>query len=505
MNAFDVRIYTIRRRKARRRPFEVRWQAAGRARSKSFLTRGLADSYRAELVRAARQGLEFDPATGEPLLWAMPAPQVTTWLEHAVAYRDMKWPHLAPHSRASLADALATVTPALTRPTAGRPSARTLRAALYRHAFNSSRHAPGTDPAAARALGWLARASLPVTQLSDPGAIRAALDALTARLDGGRAAAATIARKRAVFHNAVGYAVKLGLLPVNPLGQVRWTAPRAATAVNPQTVASPAQVRAILCEVACLRPELTAFFGCLYYAALRPEEAVALRQSNLDLPTRGQRGKLILTGACPRTGSAWTSTGTPHEPRSLKHRPDGAVRVVPVPPVLACLLLEHLREYGTAPDGRLFRGARGGMLSESVYGRVWQAPRHIALGPELAATALARRPYDLRHAALSLWLNATGAPAEVAARARNSARVLQGVYAHCINGREQAISQAIEDALNPDSNPRGSQCVKASGYRHRRYRPDPVRHMSVNDPAGPRLAHCHPASHPRPCPRSCFL
>jgi integrase len=128
----------------------------------------------------------------------------------------------------------------------------------------------------ARALAWLARASLPVTQLSDPGAIRTALDALTARLDGGHAAAATVSRKRAVFHDALGYAVELGLLPVNPLGQVRWTAPKAATAVNPRTVASPAQVRAILAEVARLHPELTAFFGCLYYAALRPEEAVAL-------------------------------------------------------------------------------------------------------------------------------------------------------------------------------------------------------------------------------------
>jgi hypothetical protein len=57
VNAFDVRIYTIRRRKDRRRPYEVRWQAAGRARSKSFNTRALADSYRAELVRAARRGL----------------------------------------------------------------------------------------------------------------------------------------------------------------------------------------------------------------------------------------------------------------------------------------------------------------------------------------------------------------------------------------------------------------------------------------------------------------
>ena len=57
------------------RPFEVRWQAAGRARSKSFHHPGpLADSYRAELVRAARKGLEFDPQSGEPVLWAGAGP-----------------------------------------------------------------------------------------------------------------------------------------------------------------------------------------------------------------------------------------------------------------------------------------------------------------------------------------------------------------------------------------------------------------------------------------------
>jgi hypothetical protein len=39
---------------------------------------------------------------------------------------------------------------------------------------------------------------------------------------------------------------------------------------------------------------------------------------------------------------------------------------------------------GAAPDGRLFRGARGGTLSESAYGRDWHAARLAALGPELA-------------------------------------------------------------------------------------------------------------------------
>jgi len=89
-----------------------------------------------------------------------------------------------------------------------------------------------------------------VRKLSEPQVVLGALDALTVRLDGSRAAAATVARKRAVFHDVMGFAVELGLLPANPVSQVRWTAPRAATVVNPQVVASPAQVRALLAEVA---------------------------------------------------------------------------------------------------------------------------------------------------------------------------------------------------------------------------------------------------------------
>jgi integrase len=381
--------------------------------------------------------------------------------------------------------------PAADRETGRRPPDQTLRAALYRYAFNpQQRRSRAPDPGTASALAWLERASLPVRWLTDPRIIRAALDGLCTRLDGSAAATNTITRKRIAFHGALGYAVELGLLPANPLGLVRWHAPAVAAAVNPATVASPAQVRTILAQVARLRPELAAFFGCLYYAALRPEEAVALCREDLILPAHG-RGTIILTTACPRIGTAWTSTGTPHEPRGLKHRPDGAIRVIPIPHVLARMLRQHLRQFGTTPDGRLLRGTRGGMLSESVYGRAWHTARHAALGPELAATPLARRPYDLRHAALSLWLNATGEPAEVAARAGNSARVLHEVYLHRIDSQDDIVSQRIEDALKAGT---GSslplQCVKASGYTHRRLLRDPVRYVSVN------LRH-RPASSPR--------
>ena len=212
-------VYAIRRRPARRQPFEVRWQAADRSRSKSFITRKLADSYRAELVRAARMGLDFDPLTGEPAGWNLPEPATATWYQEATEYAAMKWPSLAAHSRASVAEALATVTPVLVRPDARqRLDPRELRMVLYQHAFNPARLAEPDNPAA-QILDWARQASLPVGCLSEPTVLRTALEALTLRLDGSRAAANTIIRKRAVLHGALGYAAETGLLP-----DIRWTA-----------------------------------------------------------------------------------------------------------------------------------------------------------------------------------------------------------------------------------------------------------------------------------------
>ena len=139
--------------------------------------------------------------------------------------------------------------------------------------------------------------------------------------------------------------------------------------MDPRAVATPAEVQAILAQVTRIRPELTVFFGCLYYAALRPAEAVALRADSCIIPSCGW-GQLTLTGSLPRSARAWTGNGTPREPRSLKHRPEGAIRTVPIPPQLARLLRWHLQTFGCTADGRLFRGARGGPLSESLYGRI---------------------------------------------------------------------------------------------------------------------------------------
>ena len=280
--------------------------------------------------------------------------------------------------------------------------------------------------------------------------LRTVLEALTFRLDGRRAAANAIIRKRVVLHGALGYAAEAGLLPDNPLDSIAWHVPQSSAALDPAVVASPDQVSALLDAVARTRPELAAFFGCLYYAALRPEESVALRLGDCHLPGSGW-GVLRLAAATPRTAAAWTSDGTSYEQRGLKHRPDGSIRMVPAPPVLAAMLRAHHAAYGTAPDGRLFRGTYGGPLSGSVYARAWQSARTVALGPELAASGLALRPYDLRHATLSLWLSAGGDPAQIAARAGNSVAVLLTVYSHCIHGYDDLLNQKIGNVLEPSA------------------------------------------------------
>jgi hypothetical protein len=68
---------------------------------------------------------------------------------------------------------------------------------------------------------------------------------------------------------------------------------------------------------------------------------------------------------------------------------------------------------------------------------------------------LARRPYDLRHAAVSTWLNA-GVPAtQVPEWAGHSVHVLLKVYAKCIDGQDEAARRRIECALglSPEPDP----------------------------------------------------
>lgn len=64
-----------------------------------------------------------------------------------------------------------------------------------------------------------------------------------------------------------------------------------------------------------------------------------------------------------------------------------------------------------------------------------------------AASTLAKRPCDLRHAAVSTWLNAGVQPTLVAEWAGHSVQVLLRVHAKCIEGQDAQSRKLIEGAL----------------------------------------------------------
>lgn len=450
--SFDVKIWSIKTLK-RPKPYLVRWVVGKPPEfNRTFVSKLSAEAYRGRLLTARSQGEPFSLTTGEPVSWKRAEEEIgeesaITWYRHALDYADMKWPEAAANSRAGIAESLAIVTAALVSETPNPPSSDALRTALYGWAFNPPRRKNEPTAQTAAAIAWLEQASLSLAELNNAKTVRRALTALSLKKDGARAAAKTYARKRATFSNALGYAVELELLPGNPLARVKLHLPKTVETVDRQVVANPKQVRAMLAHVREARPDLVAFFGCLYFAAMRPAEVVNLRVGQCALPTSGW-GQLNLAKSSPRAGSAWTDNGDAYDERSLKHRADGETRPVPIPQELVRLLREHIDTFGTASDGRLFQGRRGGRISESVYGPVWSAARSKALAQlHGASERLAQRPYDLRHGGVSLWLNNGVPPAEVAERAGHSVHVLLRVYAKCIDGQRGAANKKIDDAL----------------------------------------------------------
>ena len=90
-------------------------------------------------------------------------------------------------------------------------------------------------------------------------------------------------------------------------------------------------------------------------------------------------------------------------------------------------------------------------MASTAISDVWAEARTLALTPAQVVSPLGGRPYDLRHAAVSLWLNA-GVPAtQVAERAGHSVEVLLRVYAKCVDGGDKVANMRIDAALQDSS------------------------------------------------------
>ncbi|MGH3692521.1 MAG: tyrosine-type recombinase/integrase [Pseudonocardiaceae bacterium] len=435
----------------RRKTHNVRWKVGKQEFRVPFKTYALADSFRSELVTAAKKGEPFDTATGRPGS-ARRADTNTDWFTFAGEYVAIKWPDASPEHRRGIAEALTNITAAMLASGRNKPDDRVLRRAC-KAAFNLNLRESAPDDETTVALRWLERNTSPVSDLASPDILRAVIKAISSTLDGRPAASSTTRRKRMTLRNALDFAVERRLLTVNPLNEVKPSTKTKASGlrqIDRRSVVNPVQARSLLVAVADLPPSgprLVAFFGSMYYAALRPEEAAALSKHHLSLPDEGW-GELHLERARPEVAPEWTDSNSRGEERGLKHRDPSEGRTVPCPPELTSLLHAHVETYGAAPDGRLFRGVRNdGRIGSTVYGRTWANARAATFTPEVLASPLAKRPYDLRHAAVSTWLKAGVEATRVAEWAGHSVAVLMHAYAKFIDGGERSARARVEDAL----------------------------------------------------------
>ncbi|WP_344524034.1 hypothetical protein [Streptomyces albiaxialis] len=221
----------------------------------------------------------------------------------------MKWPQAAAKHRASIADSLATVTPVFVSSTRGMPDPKVLRRALYAWAFRvavspegklitDSNGEPMTRAEAnsppehlASTLAWLAKHSLKVSEAAQPIHMRRAVTALSLKLNGEPATENTVKRKVMVLSNAMRYAIETGVITRHPLLGIDWTPREPDDEVDFRYVLGPRLARTLIQAVHDQGPRgkhLTAFFGCIYYAATRPGEAAALKDTDCVLPPESQ-------------------------------------------------------------------------------------------------------------------------------------------------------------------------------------------------------------------------
>lgn len=467
-DSYDVRFWQTEVRKNRPTPYRVRWVVNGQLFREPFMTMALADSFKAQLITAARKGEAFDLETGLPESMLRKYRDVSL-LEHAQEFTAFAWKDAAAKSRISIVETLSRVVPVVTYEMQGAPDPDVLRAAL-RKRLNQGPSAGIPDKVEARALAWLAKASKPVSAFEDESVVCDVLDALATRLDGKSAAPDYFARRRRVLHRVLGYAVRKKRLEKNPLSKNNlpegWTAPeKPEELIDPRSVGSPALIADMLavCGHVGLTqgPRFVAFFGCMYYAMMRPSEVAALTRNSCHLP-REAWGYLTFADSSTAAGKAFTDDGMVHEHRGLKGRTRGRagegqqtrrpVRRVPIPPELVALLREHIERFGAGPEGRLFRSEHGNVIQPSTWWRVWQKVRALGLTEQQRATPLLHRPYDLRHSGVTWRLNSGVPPTEVAAWAGHSVEVLMRVYAKCMTGLEDVWISRMDDALHLEEN-----------------------------------------------------
>lgn len=434
----------IRELPSGRRRFMVRWKVDGAPeKTACFATRKAARAHQARLHAAVSAGELFDRGTREPVSWRTTdvGPTVAEYVREWIRRNLDGW---KPTTLRSEIEEAAAWLPALGTRQVGD---RAVVYGMLKTVLN-----PRLTPSRADLDLWrrLVAASRPVGSLRREH-MDAAVVACRTNLDGSAAAANYYSRRRANLGQVLTDAVANDLLAKYPLAGFR--TPKAAKAtpkVDISEIGEPEQVMRVLAKIGERSRKWMVLFALMFYAGLRPSEAVILRWRDVvKLPDVGF-GSLQVRKSAAEAGQKYTGTGKARHENGLKWREADATRPVPIPPEL----VQILREWQSAsekPNDLVCPGRDGEPASSTTVQRQWEAARDAVLGSteeefDVDPHCL-YRPYSLRHSAASLWLGLGVGPADIAARLGNSETELLRTYADVLESHRDQANAAIGAAL----------------------------------------------------------
>jgi integrase len=173
-------------------------------------------------------------------------------------------------------------------------------------------------------------------------------------------------------------------------------------------------------------PRDATLIGVLAYAGLRPQEAQALRWSDVR-----ERTLLVEKAADGQGGVKSTKTGQARTVRLLT-------------PLAADLTEWRFRCDHAGDDDLLFPNRSGGVWNDGA----WQSWHRDAWHPACAVAGIENaRPYDLRHSFVSLLIHEGRSVVDVARQAGHSPTMTLDVYAHVFDEFDIAERVSAEDQI----------------------------------------------------------
>lgn len=156
------------------------------------------------------------------------------------------------------------------------------------------------------------------------------------------------------------------------------------------TVLDQAQIAEL---AACILPRYKALVYLLAYSGLRIGEAMALTPADVDTKAR--------------TVSVSKTVTRDENARKTMNRPKtrAGIRTVPIPAQVATMLAEHMETY---PGDWVFTGGRGEQLRQNNFGgRTFKQAKEKMnkRRAERGEAPLNFRVHDLRHTAVTLWID----------------------------------------------------------------------------------------------------